>query len=167
MQFWRKTPKPEDVETFRDWLSQEQWQDAVREIQKRSLDLNGRERRDPHAPRHQAITRCLLRVERRGSVLGMLLVRSRNISSTGMCVVHGGRVPRRAKATIVIEAGEKTGLITTGRIVWCKPIKGARPLAHEIGIEFDAPIDVSAFIPGSPGTPGSPNGPHGASAVVA
>lgn len=149
MQLWRKTPDPSGVETLRDWLSEQQWQAAVKQIEKRTIDLNGPERRDRRAPRHQAIARCLLRVERRGSVLGMLLVRSRNLSSTGMCVVHGGRIPRRARATVVLEADDKTGLITTGTIVWCKAVRGVRPLAHEIGIQFDAPVDVSAFIDGA------------------
>lgn len=146
MRLWRKQPALEDVETFRDWLSEEEWQQAVEQIRKRAMDFNGPERRDQDTRRHQAITRCLLRVERRGQVLGILLVRSRNLSRHGMCVVHGGRLPRRAQATIVIEADDGTGVITSGQVAWCKAVKGVRPVVHEIGLEFDEPIDVDRFV---------------------
>lgn len=145
MWFWRKGGDNDSASAVRDWLSEEEWQAAIAQVQKRPLDFNGRERRDDQ--RIETITRCLLRVERRGGVLGMLLVRTRNLSSTGMCVVHGGRVPRHCKATIVIQTEDGRGIITTGKTRWCKRIAGDT-LAHEIGVEFDAPIDVSAFVPG-------------------
>ena len=145
MWFWRKAPDGHAIDTVRDWLSEDEWQQALQEVRRRPMDLTGRERRD--AARFDAITRCLLRVERRGSVLGMLLVRSRNLSSTGMCVIHGGRVPRRCVATVVIQGADGRGVITSGRTIWCKRVPGEKPVAHEIGIAFDAAIDVSAFVP--------------------
>jgi hypothetical protein len=137
-------PQPA-VDTLRDWLSEDEWQAAVAEARKRPMDFNGRERRDRGARRYQTIRRCLLRVERRGQVLGMLLVRTRNISATGACVIHGGRVPRHATATVVVQTGDGEGVITTGRVAWCKRLRGAGERAHEIGIAFDAPIDASCF----------------------
>lgn len=151
--FWRQAERPDDV--VRDWLSEAEWQEAVDRIRKRPMNLNGEERRDDRAPRHETIRRCLLRVERpRKGVLGMLVVRTRNVSATGMCVVHGGHVPKRATATIVIEVADGSGLVTTGKIVWCRRIKELSTGAHEIGIHFDQPIDVSPFIGGSSDAPG-------------
>lgn len=150
MWFWPWSKKQAQLDTFRDWLSEDEWQEAIRQVSRRPLDFNGPERRAPEAPRFQAIHRCLLRVERRGQVLGVLLVRTRNLSSTGACVIHGGRIPRRAKATVVIQSSDGNGLITTGRVVWCKRVPAQKPAAHEIGIQFDEPVDVSGFAqPGS------------------
>lgn len=147
--FWRQpgeTAESTASDAVRDWLSEDEWQAAVQQIAKRPIDFNGPERRSKDTPRHAVIRRCLLRVERRGEVLGMLLVRSRNLSSTGMCVLHGGRVPRHSKATVIIEADGQAG-VTTGTIIWCKRAKGVAARAvHEIGVQFDAQIDVSAFV---------------------
>lgn len=147
MWFWRKKQGPEKLETYRDWLSEAEWQEAVERIRHRPMNFNGGERRDDRSPRYETIQRCLLRVERpRKGVLGMLLVRTRNISSTGMCVVHGGNVPRRCRATIVLESAGGGGLITEGTVVWCRKVRGCDAPAHEIGIQFDQPVDVSGFI---------------------
>ncbi len=148
MWFWRKRRGPEGVDTFRDWLSEAEWQEALARIRHRPMKLSGEERRDGRSPRYETIQRCLLRLERPGKgVLGMLLVRTRNISATGMCVVHGGNVPRRCVATVVVEVGGGSGLITRGKVVWCRKVRGCGVSAHEIGIAFDEPIDVRGLAP--------------------
>lgn len=153
MWFWPWPKREAELDTFRDWLSEDEWQAALEQVRKRPLDFNGRDRRAGDSPRHELIQRCLVRVERRGRVLGMLLVRTRNLSASGACVLHGGRVPRGAKATLVIQAPDGTGVMTTGRIAWCRRAPGEQPRAHEIGIAFDEPIEVGAFVERAGGEP--------------
>jgi CheY-like chemotaxis protein len=70
---------------------------------------------------------------------------SRNLSATGISVIHGGFIYDGTACTITLPTltGELDNL--RGRVVRCRLVRGA---LHELGISFDGPIDPRCFVSG-------------------
>jgi hypothetical protein len=137
------------LNTLNQSLSVEEWQQALAVAKERAGQRRvDEDRRDLNRPRHEAVRRCLLRVDRGESAApGLYVVRSRDISDGGMRLVHGGRIRPGSICCVIIETESGDHLAAGGEVSWCNPIDGAAAAAYELGIRFYAPIDASRFAP--------------------
>jgi PilZ domain len=134
------------LNTLNHCLSAEQWRAALAAAtSQRSRAEPQHDQRAQGQPRHHAIRRCLLRVDRGGSAPGIYLVRSRDISHGGLCVIHGGPLKPDTLCCVIIESNAGQSLAAGGSVAWCNPVKGTDPPAYELGIRFYEPIDASPF----------------------
>lgn len=142
-------PKPKSggaLNTLHHSLTQEEWRNALEAAKAQRTDGKPEtERRDPRQPRYQTIRRCLLRVDRGASPPGLYVVRSLDVSSGGIKLVHGGPLRVDSVCCVIIETTTGQSLAAGGAIAWCKPIKQTTPPAYEMGIRFYEPIDASQF----------------------
>lgn len=147
-------PKPKPVKptrtgalnTLRHCLSADEWRAALETAKaQRSDAVPGHDQRDPEQPRYQTVKRCLLRIDRGESAPGIYLVRSSDISSGGIRVIHGGPIGEQTVCAVIIESDAGQSLVVGGTVAWCNPIKNTDPPAYELGIRFYEPIDARPF----------------------
>lgn len=143
-------PKPQKntgaLNTLRQTLSVEEWQQALQNAKaQRASGGPGLDRRDTQQPRHRAVRRCLLRVDRGESAPGIYVVRSSDISSGGLRLIHGGAIAPDAVCCVIIESEQGRSLAAGGVVAWCNPIDDTDPSAYELGVRFYAPIDADGF----------------------
>lgn len=81
------------------------------------------------------------------------LVRPRNIAAGGAAVLHGGFIHFKTRCTIALRNLEGKHVMQTGIVRHASLIKGH---IHEIGIQFDEPVDVSQFVADAPAAPVNP-----------
>lgn len=118
------------------------------------------ERRSPTerlAFRHRDIG---LVVEHPGGGVGSYYICTRNLTSEGVGVVHGGYLHRGTRCKVLLPTiwgGEEP---IRGRVSWCRLLSG---MIHEAGIHFDSPIDLWRFLEGEDSGPTQNAGPgdHG------
>lgn len=72
-----------------------------------------------------------------------LIVRPRNISSSGIGLLHGSFLYPGTTCTIALKTTAGKHVLASGRIVHCRCVRGR---AHEVGVQFDNPIDVEDFV---------------------
>ena len=134
------------LNTLRHTLSEDQWEDALEHAKaKRKPNAVHAEQRDPNQLRHETVKRCLLRVAKDDGPPGIYLVRSVDISSGGIRVIHGGNIPPESICAVIIESVDDRSIAAGGVTAWCNPIKDTDPPAFELGIRFHEPIDISPF----------------------
>ncbi len=88
-----------------------------------------------------------LRLRHPGGSLATIRVACRNLSRTGMSVLHGAYVHPGTACTVLVPHPGPGAAPLEGRVVRCTHRSG---LIHEVGIRFDRPIDVRRFIAQSP-----------------
>lgn len=134
------------LNTLRQTLSVDEWQQALQNAKaQRASGAPGLDRRDTQQTRHQAVRRCLLRVDRGESVPGIYVARSSDISSGGLRLIHGGAIDQDTVCCVIIETEQGQSLAAGGVVAWCNPIDDTDPPAYELGIRFYQPIDASGF----------------------
>lgn len=135
--------------TLRHSLSVEEWTQALetaRSQRGQSPEHFGEEQRSANQPRHQAVRRCLLRIDRgEDASPDIYLVRTRDISDGGARLLHGGAIEPDTICCIIIESNTGRSTAAGGAIAWCNPVKGSSTPAFELGIRFYEPIDASCF----------------------
>lgn len=135
------------VDSTRLYVSDQQWL-AILERVERGQQLEpvaGADCRRLHE-RHEYACRCLLRLS---DAAGTYVVRSRDISAGGIRFVHGHRLRPSTRSTIVLQPEAGLGKIISAVVAWCNPIEfyDEDIEAYEVGVKFDQPIDVRAFLP--------------------
>lgn len=82
----------------------------------------------------------------RASFKRCMLMATRNVSNGGVAVLHSAFMYPGSNCTIALPTragGENEPIVMNGRIVRCVHREG---MVHEIGIQFDEPIDSSKFV---------------------
>jgi hypothetical protein len=130
-------------DTLRLWLSEQQWLSILSRIESQTADYQGPERRHPRQP---VTLRCVVRVQQPDGRSATYLLRSRNISKGGLGFVHSAPIAPSTRCTVALQAIDGFGLIASGRIAWCRDLNDLDTHAHEVGLQFDRPIDISPFI---------------------
>ncbi len=140
------------LNTLRHSLSIEEWSQALQTVKTQHGQANsGHNTNDEHdqratgQPRHPAVRRCLLRVDRGESAPGIYIVRSRDISDGGIRIIHGGTLKPDTICCVIIESTTGQSIAVGGTIAWCNPVKGMDTPAYELGIRFYETIDASPF----------------------
>ncbi len=145
-----KSPKPNSargaLNTLIHSLTAGEWTQALEAAKKQSAGAcDGENRRDSAHPRHQAVCRCLLRVDRGEAAPGLYVVRSRDISDVGMRLIHGGPIEPETVCCVIIQTEGGQSLAAGGVVAWCQPIASTEPGAYELGVRFYQPIDAGRF----------------------
>lgn len=133
----------------RVWLSQRQWMAILQDTERRGSndDIRGsgvvseNQRESPRLPTLND-ARCMLRLGDRTDDRGTYMVRLRDISSSGLGFYSVHAFSSKTRCTVAIQASEGRGLVCAGRVVWCRPEDDG---LHNVGIQFDRPIDPSRF----------------------
>jgi CheY-like chemotaxis protein len=73
-------------------------------------------------------------------------VAARNLSRLGMGAIVGQFIYPRSKCTVKLHSPHGREQDAPGRVVRCRYLVGSGSL-HEIGVEFDRPLDVAVFAP--------------------
>lgn len=138
-------PPSEGVDTTRLWVSDQQWLAILERVQRGqpAIDPPRDECRRLH-PRQSYECRCLLRLS---AVAGTFIVRTRDISSGGLCFVHGQPLRASTRCTIALQPEAGPGRILSAVVAWCKEIEFFDPdvEAYEVGVKFDTPIDTRPY----------------------
>lgn len=79
-----------------------------------------------------------------GGTRQSFLVPTRNISRSGFSFLHGGFIHSGTKCTAQLITAYNTWQTVEGRVSRCDHVEGRH---HEIGVQFDRPIDVGVFAP--------------------
>ncbi|MEZ6190829.1 MAG: PilZ domain-containing protein [Phycisphaerales bacterium] len=134
------------LNTLRQSLSVEEWQQALASAKaQRASAAPELDRRDRQQKRHQAVRRCLLRVDRGEAAPGIYVVRSSDISSGGLRLIHGGAIDPDTICCVIIETEQGQSIAAGGVVAWCNPIDDTDPPAYELGVRFYTPIDADIF----------------------
>lgn len=96
-------------------------------------------------------------VSQPGGTVQRFIVRGRNISNSGMSVLHGGFLHARTNCHIEIYNGQTPLVRIPAEVMHCRYV---RSTAHEIGLRFGQLIDAEAILncddpPAQPAGPGS------------
>jgi len=134
------------LNTLRHSLSADEWHEALRTAKDQyDRATPASDQRTTDQPRHRAVRRCLLRIDRGETAPGIYLVRSRDISNGGIRIIHGGPLKPDTLCCVIIESTAGQSIAAGGTIAWCNPVKNTDPPAYELGIRFYEPIDASPF----------------------
>lgn len=79
-----------------------------------------------------------------GGSVGAYLVLTRNLSSGGLALIHGGYLHPGTKCRMMLATIHGQNVVIGGRVRRCRHIKGS---LHEIGVEFNAPVIPEEFVP--------------------
>ena len=79
-----------------------------------------------------------------GGSVGAYLVLTRNLSSGGLAMIHGGYLHPGTKCRMMLATVHGQNVVIGGRVRRCRHIKGN---LHEIGVEFNAPVIPEEFVP--------------------
>lgn len=141
-------PPSQETDTTRLWVSDQQWLAILERVQRGEPALEApvetADCRRLH-PRQSFECRCLLRLS---GTSGTFIVRSQDISAGGLRFVHGQPLRASTRCTIALQAENGPGRILSAVVAWCKEIEFYDPgvEAFEIGIKFDAAIDIRPFV---------------------
>jgi hypothetical protein len=123
-----------------------------------------RERAPRFAYRHARLPMIVLQP---GGGTTPMIVASRNLSTSGIGILSEGFLHRGSKCVVALIALDGQSTSVPGIVVHCRHIRGR---VHEVGVQFDAAIDVALFLKpeasgpagAAPGTsPPPPNPPAG------
>ncbi len=141
------------------WISERQWmailQDTERQGPSTPDAADGpveNQRQSPRLPAPED-ARCMIKLGDRTQDHGTYLVRLRDISRSGLGFFSAHAFASKTPCTVALQDGEGHGMVSSARVVWCRPIDGG---LHDVGIRFDQPIDPSRFIDDTPELPDVP-----------
>ncbi len=132
-------------------LSETQWRDAIeRIVAATDPELEARfAGRRAGGERYFRKASCMMRVEDAAGQVGIHLVTTRNLSRTGLSVIHGQEIAVGSTCVLVLETPEGPGVVREAFVEWCRAVEvgrgGAAP-AFELGLRFEKDIDVTPFL---------------------
>jgi hypothetical protein len=116
----------------------------LRAIDDKTKDAVGRERRKAPRVPYRATPRVAVIIESEQLGKRTFALIPRNISCTGMSLLHGKFVYDGTPCVAGLKALDGQLVPVRGKVMWCRLITGR---IHEIGIQFEEPIDLAEFVP--------------------
>lgn len=123
-------------------ISDQDHQAIVNELD-RGAAAPGRELRRSKRIPFKAVTGLILQVTHPGGTTVRFLVKPRNISSTGLSVMHGGFIHPGTKCSVPLKDLKGKATKVDGKVVSCRLIRGR---IHELGVKFDKEIAVQQYV---------------------
>jgi len=115
---------------------------VLSELTARSAGVGQSQRRSER--HHYAGHNVHLDIEGEGGRRSRFLTYSRDLSSCGLSVIHGGFVYPGTRCEVTLTTLEQRTETISGRVVRCDYVKGT---LHDLGISFDEPVDPARFAP--------------------
>jgi hypothetical protein len=113
-------------------------------IEAKTKDAGGKERRKwPRVP-YRATPRVAVIIESEELGKRTYALIPRNISRMGISLLHGKFVYDGTPCVTGLKALDGQLVPVRGKVAWCRLITGR---IHEIGIQFEEPIDLDDFVP--------------------
>ena len=114
-----------------------------------------------HHARHAVPLRCILRLAPPDLVTahgphpdaspahGTYLVHARNLGRGGLNFVHDRPLNPGTRATLALQPTRGPGRVLPAAVAWCRPVArdGDDATLFHIGLKFDRPLVVGAFLP--------------------
>lgn len=124
-------------------ISDAQYRRLVDAVEAKTENHQGRERRK--APRVPYIVSggIMARIRHFDGSLQKILVRPRNLSSSGIAFFHGSFVYRNTHCLLHLRTRNGSNVLHHACIMRCRHVAGQ---VHEVGARFDQPIDVDDYI---------------------
>lgn len=124
-------------------MSARQHADILNELDSRRASPNDNDRRIEQRLRFSQQALLFVQIRHPGGTAGNYLVRTRNLSRTGIGFLHGGFVYNGTSCTVALRTTDKTIVAIEGKVVRCNHVRGH---IHEIGVHFDKPIRLGQFL---------------------
>ena len=115
----------------------------VSELDRSAIDSPARDKRRNKRLPYRSTRGLTLEVTHPGGSTMRFVVKPRNISRTGLSVLHGGFIHTHTQCVIPLRSLTGKPALIRGRIVTCRHIRGR---VHELGIEFDQAIVLAQFV---------------------
>jgi hypothetical protein len=130
----------EYVDTLR--ISKSEWRAILTQLERDAQDPTGRDKRRDQRKRYRAMMTLLIKMLHPGGTRITYLVRTRNLSNTGLGFLHGGYLHSGTRCTLALTALDGTPCPISGKIVRCRHLQGK---VHEVGIRFERPINLEEY----------------------
>jgi response regulator of citrate/malate metabolism len=118
-------------------LSDREYADLLRRLDAKSVDVPTDLR---NAPRHPwPLADVELVIEHPSGGAARFLVYARNISRTGIAILHGGYVHAGSPCRLALENRDGKRMLVRGKVRYCRLITGS---CHEVGIGFASELDL-------------------------
>lgn len=124
-------------------MSDQDHQAIVNELDRSSLNSPGKDKRKNKRLSYTKAAGLTLEVTHPGGTTVRFVVKPRNISRTGLSVLHGGFVHAGTPCSVPLRNLTGQTVPVKGRVVACRHIRGR---VHEVGVEFVSPIDITRFV---------------------
>jgi len=82
-------------------------------------------------------------IEHPGGGVACLLMAARNLSASGMSLLHGGFLHKHTRCRVLLQQLSGSGIAVAGSVVAARLVRGS---LHEICVRFDRSIDVAEFM---------------------
>ena len=134
-------------------LTDDDWRAALERIELEAALLPGRAgQRGGPARESDRVDRkesCIMRVADEEGQAAVFLVVSRNISATGMSLLHGTPLDPGTNVILALEAAQGFGAIVPAGVIRCRRIgivgvEGA--VVYELGVKFDRPLRLDKHL---------------------
>ncbi len=132
---------PPAVDTLK--ISYDEWHTILAKLEQENKQLPADDRRaqDRHTYRH--ILGLILEMADTEGSMSNYLIKSRNISRSGLSFFHGHAIASGTPCIVTLVKTNFSQDRCTGTVAHCRKVDDR---VHEIGIAFDRPIDLSAYL---------------------
>lgn len=134
-------PKTGYVDSLR--MSAREHADILNELDARNGRARDDDRRHEQRLRYSQQALLFVQIRHPGGTAGNYLVRTRNLSRTGIGFLHGSFIYNGTPCTVALRSVDKAIVAVEGRVVRCHHVRGH---VHEIGVHFDKPIRLKQFL---------------------
>lgn len=132
-------------------ISEAERESIFRELER--ADLTHPDIANRHDERYPYFVREGLIFEIEGATT-RFVVRPRDISGGGVSFLHGSFLHPGRACVMALKTIDGEHVLVTGRTVRCRCVRGR---IHDVGMQFDKPVDVNNFVrPRTNGTPSAP-----------
>lgn len=133
----RPRPKALVIDTLR--ISEEQRRQILAELDVNQSEQAVKNRREHERHCFQDPNGMLVVISHPGGNVVKYRVTPRNLSAAGVGFLHGNFLHAGTACLIAVRTRDGKAMLVNGRVVRCCHVQGN---VHEIGVQFDAPIEV-------------------------
>lgn len=127
----------------------------VAELDRSSTNSSGRDKRRSKRLPYKNVRGLTLELTHPGGSTVRFVVKPRNISRTGLSVLHGGFIHTGTPCIVPLRSLTGKTTLVGAKVVMCRHIRGR---VHELGMVFDQPIELTQFVLDADA--GMPDGEH-------
>lgn len=125
-------------------LTEAEWHDIAQYLDdsasRADLPANKRKAKRERFSKRSAL---IFRVAHPGGTEERYLIRTRNLSDTGLCFLHGSFLYPRSECVVTLQSKDRKTIEVSGTVVRCRHITGK---VHEVGIKFRTPIASAEYL---------------------
>lgn len=135
----------DDVQSYIDALrlSAQDQQSLVTEMDRGARTTPGIDKRKSKRLPYASVQGLILQVTHPGGTTVRFMVKPRNLSRTGLSVLHGGFIHPGTPCVTPLRDLRGEPKPVRGTVVACRHVRGR---VHELGIEFDGPIPIHEYV---------------------